>query len=104
MSRSGKPSNAPPAKEAATDLRIRVQTRSSRPGVGPLVGEEWTVRVKAAPAENAANRAVLALLAETLGIAPSRVEIVAGHTSTHKRLRISGLTTAQVDARLRQEF
>jgi uncharacterized protein YggU (UPF0235/DUF167 family) len=46
------------------------------------------VRVTAAPEGGAANRAVIGLLAEVLGVAPSRVALVRGATSRDKLLRI----------------
>jgi uncharacterized protein YggU (UPF0235/DUF167 family) len=58
------------------------------------------VRVTAPPADGAANEAVRELLAERLGCAPSRVEIVRGHTARTKVLRISGLAPGEVATRL----
>ena len=48
------------------------------------------VRVRAAASEGEANAALLKLIAKTLGVAPRRVELVAGATSRIKRLRIAG--------------
>ncbi|HET6383742.1 MAG TPA: DUF167 domain-containing protein [Armatimonadota bacterium] len=84
----------------AVIISVKAQTRSSRPGIGPRLGDEWPVRVSAAPVENAANRSVIILVAEILGAAPSRVEIVAGARSTHKRLRIAGISQAEAEDRL----
>ena len=74
-------------------LAIRVTSRSSRPGVrgwraGPDGREELEVHVAAAPADGAANDAVIALLAKALGVSRSELSIIAGATARHKRIGI----------------
>ena len=54
------------------------------------------VRVRAAPHEGAANEALAALLAKSLGIPPRSVEIVAGATSRIKRVHVVGEAGALV--------
>ncbi|HSR00699.1 MAG TPA: DUF167 family protein [Sphingomicrobium sp.] len=76
-----------------SELAIRVTPRSSRPGIGGWrIGadgkEELEVRVAAAPADGAANRAVVLVLAKALGISRAEVKIVSGATSRHKRVAI----------------
>ena len=46
------------------------------------------VRVRAAPADGAANKALIRTLAAELGVAPSRLEIVAGTASRSKRVAV----------------
>ena len=48
------------------------------------------VRVRAAPTEGEANAALCRLLGKTLGVPPSRVEVVGGTTSRIKRVKIVG--------------
>ena len=52
------------------------------------MGGVLRVRVTAAPEGGEANRAVIALLAEVFGVAPSRVELVRGATSRDKLFRV----------------
>ncbi len=47
-------------------------------------------RVTAAPSEGEANRALIKLIAKTLGVAPSRVTIERGETDRRKLLAIHG--------------
>jgi len=47
-------------------------------------------RVRAAPFEGAANEALVALLAKSLGIPPRNVEIISGATSRIKRVHVVG--------------
>jgi uncharacterized protein (TIGR00251 family) len=74
-------------------LPIRVTSRSATPGVGGWRAaadgrEELEVRVAEAPADGAANRAVIRLLARALGISRSEVSIISGEASRHKRVAI----------------
>ena len=74
-------------------LAIRVTPRSARPGLGgwregPDGREELEVRVAEAPADGAANEAVLKLLAGALGTSRAEVRIVSGAASRHKRVAI----------------
>jgi uncharacterized protein (TIGR00251 family) len=74
-------------------LALRVTPRSSKPGIGNWrVGadgrEELEVRVAEAPADGAANDAVVKLLAKALGISRSELSIISGATSRHKRVAI----------------
>lgn len=75
------------------------------PGSGrtALVGRHgagWRLRV-AAPAERgAANDAVVALLAETLGLRRRDVSIVAGRTGRDKVVRVAGIEPAELTRRL----
>jgi hypothetical protein len=56
--------------------------------VGYLPDGTWKVKVAAAPEKGKANRALCAFLAEKLGVAQSKVHIVAGETSQLKRIRV----------------
>ena len=74
-------------------LAIRVTPRSAKPGIGGWRAaadgrEELEVRVAEAPADGAANEAVLKLLAAALGVRRSELAIISGETSRHKRIAI----------------
>jgi hypothetical protein len=70
-----------------------VTPRASKPGIGgwrPGADghEELEVRVAEAPVDDAANQAVVKLLAKALGISRAEVRIVSGMRSRHKRVAI----------------
>jgi uncharacterized protein (TIGR00251 family) len=70
-----------------------VTPRSARPGIGGWRAgadgrEELEVRVAEAPADGAANEAVVKLLAKALGISRSQVAIISGQSSRHKRVAL----------------
>jgi uncharacterized protein (TIGR00251 family) len=81
-------------------LTVEVRPRAGRDAVDGWRGSVLRVRVTAPPADGAANEAVRRLLAERCGCAPSRVEVVRGHASRTKVVRITGVTPAEVLARL----
>ena len=77
---------------------VHVQPRASRAGIAGLHGDALRVRVTAAPERGRANDEVARVLAGALGVSTSAVEIVGGHASRRKRVRVRGVTTEQVAA------
>ncbi len=79
---------------------VRVEPRSSRDAIEGVDAQgELRVRVTAPPADGAANKAVVRLLAKALGVPKGAVTLVSGASSRHKRLRIDGRDAASVEAR-----
>ena len=93
------PTRVTPSPEAPL-LHIRVQPRARRNEVVGWQGDALRVRVTAAPTDGRANRAVTALLADTLGVAASRIALVRGAGSRDKLFRVERLSLADVRARL----
>ena len=58
------------------------------------------VRVTAPPVDGAANEALEALLAKTLGVGRGRVSIVRGRSSRNKMVRVEGLSEEEALALL----
>lgn len=83
-----------------TLVRLKVQPRASRDEVGPISGDELKLRVTAPPVDSAANEAVCALLAETLGCRRGAVHLIRGAASRHKTVEVGGLTPDEVLSRL----
>ena len=74
-------------------LAIRVTPRSARPGIGGWRAgadgrEELEIRVAEAPADGAANDAIVKLLARALQVSRSELTIISGAASRHKRIAI----------------
>ena len=88
----------PPHPDAR--LTVEVRPRGGRDAIVGWRGAALSVRVAAPPADGAANEAVRRLLAKRLGCAPSRVEIVRGHTARRKLVRLVGIAYADAAARL----
>ena len=58
------------------------------------------VRVTAPPEKGRANAAVIALLADALGVAKTSVRITRGHNSREKLVAVDGLEAAEVEGTL----
>ena len=81
-------------------VKVFVKPRAKKNAVVESQGDAIKIQITSPPVEGAANRDLRKFLAKTLGISPSRVEIVSGHTSRHKTVRIMGLTPEEVHALL----
>ena len=81
-------------------LSIKLQPRSSANEIGEPLGDELRIKVTAPPVDAAANEALLRLLAEKLNCPRRRVELVRGHTSRHKAVKLHGMEAQTVLARL----
>ncbi len=88
-----------PAKFNAS-IKVRVQPKASRNEVLGYQGDALRVRVTAPPEGGKANDAVVALLADVLRIAKSRISIVRGHASRDKLVTIETLDSAELQRRL----
>lgn len=58
------------------------------------------ISISAEPTDGRANIALIAFLAERLGIPRRSIEFITGAASRTKTLRISGITAAEVEVRL----
>ena len=79
---------------------MRVTPRAGRDeviGVGP--DGELLVKVRAVPADGAANVAVLRTIAAAVGVAPSRLQLVRGATSRLKVVAIDGAIESELSVR-----
>jgi uncharacterized protein (TIGR00251 family) len=73
-----------------TIVKIYLQPKASKNEmVGPY-RDGIKVKVTAPPIEGKANNALIQFLSKKLGISPSSIEIVKGHHSREKTLKISG--------------
>ena len=79
---------------------VRVTPRAGRDEIVGWRDGVLQVRLRAPPVEGQANEALRRYLAEGLGVAPSRVEIVSGATSRTKRVRVEGVSEVELRQRL----
>jgi uncharacterized protein len=81
-------------------IAVRLQPRARRNEIAGVRGGALVVRVTAPPLESRANRALCRLIADRLGVAPSRVTIIRGEHARDKLLAVEGVDQAAADARL----
>lgn len=77
-------------------LAIKLQPRASTNEIGEPLGNELRIKVTAPPVDAAANQALVIFLAETLDCPRNRVELVRGHTSRHKTVKVYGISPAEI--------
>jgi len=86
-------------------LAVRVTPRSSRNEISEIQSD-GTVRIRltAPPVENKANEALVSFLSEVLGVAPSRIEVVAGVSGKAKLVSILDLDAETVHQRILEKI
>ena len=77
---------------------VHVQPRASRNEISGERDGALRVRVTAPPVDNAANEALVELLAKALRIARRDIRVVGGAASRRKVVEIDGVTAGQVAA------
>jgi uncharacterized protein (TIGR00251 family) len=81
-------------------LAVKLQPRASANEIGEPLGNELRIKVTAPPVDAAANEALLRLLADKLDCPRNRIELLRGHTSRHKVVKLHGVSPEDVLARL----
>jgi uncharacterized protein (TIGR00251 family) len=76
---------------------VKVVPRASRNQIVGMEGDAVKVRLNAPPVESKANEELVRFLAETLGVSRAQIEIVTGHASRHKVVRVRGVTVREIE-------
>ncbi|MCI0582347.1 MAG: DUF167 family protein [Chloroflexi bacterium] len=80
-------------------IEVRVTPRGGRDSIDGVRDGRLLVRVAAAPADGAANEAVLRLIADAAGVPRRAARLIAGATSRHKLVAVEGADRASLIAR-----
>ncbi len=72
-------------------ISLKVVPGSSRDEVVGWLGDSLKLKVKAPPEKSRANEAVVALLADRLGVDASGIAVVSGHGSPAKVVAVDGM-------------
>lgn len=75
---------------------MHIQPRAKRTEIAGRYGSDIKIRVAAPPVDQAANEALLAFVAEKLGVRRRDVRLIAGTTSRRKVLEIDGVTDDRI--------
>jgi uncharacterized protein (TIGR00251 family) len=89
--------------EPVTDgviLPLQAQPKARKNGVIGLHAGCLKVAVTAAPEKGKANKAIIKVLAEALGVRKSQLSIVAGETSPRKKCRVSEISLDDLRQRI----
>jgi len=87
-----------------TVVSIKAQPGSKKNEVRLEENGQIKVCVTQRPEKGKANRAVLEVLAEFLGVRESQVELISGETSQKKRVLIHGLSAKEVNEKLNRSL
>jgi uncharacterized protein len=81
-------------------LSVRVHPGAKKNAVTGLLGGAMKIALSAPPVDGKANEALIAFVAERLGLPRARVVLVSGVTNRSKILRVTGKSAAEVRAAL----
>jgi uncharacterized protein (TIGR00251 family) len=87
----------------AVTFSVKVVPRASKNQIAGVEGDAIKVRLNAPPVEGKANDMLIAVLADALGVRRAQVEIVTGHTSRRKVVRVRGMRVQEVERKLMQK-
>lgn len=85
-------------------IDIKVRPGSSRQALESMSGGRIVVCVHSPPEKGKANREALKVLAEAVGLPPSRLEVIRGRKSREKTVLVRGLSPGSARARLRSRL
>lgn len=91
-------------RNAGVEISLKVRPGARRNALDGEHAGALKLSVTAAPEKGKANDAVIALLAEEIGISRSNVMITRGATSTTKTASIAGIDEAELRLRLEQSL
>jgi uncharacterized protein (TIGR00251 family) len=77
-------------------IEIHTIPRSANIDVQPQAQNTYRIKLTAPPVDGQANHQLILTLSRQLGIARQQIEIISGHHSRQKRVKIIGLTGSTV--------
>jgi uncharacterized protein (TIGR00251 family) len=86
-----------------TTFSVHVQPRASRLEIVGLQGKSLKVRLTSPPVDDAANRQLEEFIAKKLGVAKSRVAVIAGSKSRYKTVCVEGVSSHTVHTLLNED-
>lgn len=81
-------------------LRVKVHPGAKKDAVTGVLGECLKIALSAPPVDGKANGALIAFVAESIGLPKTRIALIRGMTNRSKVLRITGKSAAEVRAAL----
>ena len=87
-------------KGGAVVLRVLVQPRASKNELAGVHGDCLKIRITSPPVEDQANKKLCAFLSKLIGVGKKQVEVVGGHKTRVKKVRISNTSMDEVRKKL----
>ena len=81
-------------------IAVKAQPRASQAALRGIQNGALKVAVTVVPEKGKANDAIVAVLAKSLGLKRSQIELIAGATSTEKRFLLRGITAEELRRKL----
>jgi uncharacterized protein (TIGR00251 family) len=79
-------------------FRVKVIPKASRSEVVEWENEELKIRLAAVPEKGKANIELIRYLSEVLKLGKSKIQLIQGETSRHKRVCVNGMTLEEVQS------
>jgi uncharacterized protein (TIGR00251 family) len=92
------------AKDDGVTFAVRVQPRASKSGVAGEIDGAVKIRLAAPPVDGEANEEMIRFLAKLFGLPRANVELVSGATNRNKVVRVSGITSQEVERTLHEKL
>ena len=73
-------------------LGVKVIPSSSKTAIAGILDGVLKVKISSAPEKGKANQALIAFLANKLGIKKNAISITAGVTNSHKKISVTGIS------------
>jgi len=87
----------------AVTFKVKVQPGAAKNEIIGVQGDVLKIKINAPPVKGKANKALIDFLAKKLGIKRSQVEILGGHTSRVKKIKMGG-EGGKIEKRIHEEI
>jgi len=71
-------------------FEVKVQSGAAKNEIVGVQADALKIKINAPPVKGKANKALMDFLTEKLGMKKSEIEILSGHTSTTKKIKVLG--------------
>jgi len=71
-------------------FRVKVQPGASKDEIVGVQGDALKIKINAPPLKGKANKALIDFLAKELAVKKSQIEVISGHTSRIKTIKVIG--------------
>jgi uncharacterized protein (TIGR00251 family) len=75
-------------------ISLKITPKSSKSEAAGIEGDELKLRIAAVPEKGEANAEIIRFLSKRLKISKSKIILISGETSRHKRVLIKGVEPA----------